>query len=243
MPIVYPGDPDVAKAPSPAPAVATTPIVQRPNGGEARNAASIEQALEMLTDHAAWSSDQWAARDTDFRFEDDFTGQEVDLGKWRYTSGSDFDFGPDANASGKLSYSESAVLTDVIKTWGLKLNLVDFRMQALVNVSSMFSSTLQIGILGANNAAFRAVSGIANWQADLDSALHDTGVAKIGGNYQLLTAQRFNGTFTFKINGANVYQETVAKDLSAHELTISMANAGGGVSSFQVDLVRLWHRR
>jgi hypothetical protein len=54
MPTDYPGDPVATEAPSVPPTPGVVPIVQIPNDGEARNAASITQALKVLADFQAW---------------------------------------------------------------------------------------------------------------------------------------------------------------------------------------------
>jgi hypothetical protein len=54
MPTDYPGDPAATEAPSVPPTPGVVPTVRIPNDGEARNVASITQALKVLADFTAW---------------------------------------------------------------------------------------------------------------------------------------------------------------------------------------------
>lgn len=150
--------------------------------------------------------------------DDEFVGTQLDLGKWKSTSG-------DASVIADLAAGGMGVLkleadagnpTQQVNTLEFPIGLGDFRLKFQLRYSvDNTSGVFTVGLIGTGGDIAIRSTNSANWILLRTGASdEDLGVAP-SSSHQLIIIERVNGLLRVTIDGAVVFAEADSVDISA----------------------------
>lgn len=175
-----------------------------------------------------------------FTLIDDFTGEEIDKGRWEIQA-ADIAVGDDS-ANGALGAVELNTTNNTyFRTFtGLAIGAGDFRFYARLRWPTKTAALAVVGLSNpvgpVHRAVFRAGSADATWFAECDGTSVDTGVA-INTTYSRFYIERKAGTVHFFIDDVEV--ATIAYATAFSDAKAGVFTSTATLSVIWVDVCKL----